>query len=203
MEPAQLGAFVVFSLVGSFTPGPNTTIATTTAANFGFRATVPHILGVPFGFSALLALGTLGVAGVLVSVPAAAGVLKWGGVAYLLYLAWFLARAALPAGDAAGGGPGRRPLTFLESALFQFANPKAWMLAVATAGTYATGARVAQRTTLLCVVFAVACFVSLVAWAWAGAALRRHLGPGRRRRWFNAAMGGSLAATALWMAVAT
>ena len=203
MESTQLWAFVVFSLVGSFTPGPNTTIATTTAANFGFRATVPHILGVPFGFSTLLALGTLGVAGLLLSVPAAAGVLKWGGIAYLLYLAWLLARAALPAGDAAAGGPGGRPLTFLESALFQYANPKAWMLTVATAATYASGARIAERTALLCVVFAVACVVSLVAWAWAGAALRRHLGPGRRRRWFNAAMGASLAATALWMAVAT
>ena len=202
MESAQLGAFVVFSLVGSFTPGPNTAIATTTAANFGFRATVPHILGVTLGFSTLLALGTLGVAGLLVSVPAAAGILKWGGVAYLLYLAWLLGRAALPDAGAAGRGPGGRPLTFIESALFQFANPKAWMLAVATAGTYASEARVAERTTLLCVVFAAACFVSLVAWAWAGAALRRHLGTGRRR-WFNAAMGGSLAATASWMAVAT
>jgi threonine/homoserine/homoserine lactone efflux protein len=65
MEPAQLWAFVVFSLVGSFTPGPNTTVATATGANFGFRAALPHILGVPFGFSTMLALGTLGVAGLL------------------------------------------------------------------------------------------------------------------------------------------
>jgi threonine/homoserine/homoserine lactone efflux protein len=158
---------------------------------------------VPFGFSTLLAFGTLGAAGLLVSIPAAAGILKWGGVAYLLYLAWLLARAALPTGEAAAGGPGGRPLTFLESALFQFANPKAWMLAVATGGTYASGARIAERTALVCVVFAVACFASLVAWAWAGAGLRRHLAAGRRRRWFNAAMGGLLAATALWMAVAT
>src|SRR5437660_870237 len=143
MEPVQLWAFVVFSLVGSFTPGPNTTIATVTAANFGFRATVPHILGVPFGFSTLLALGTLGMAGLLLSTPAAAGALKWAGVAYLLYLAWLLARPAAPAGDGGRGGPGGRPLTFLESALFQYANPKAWMLAIATAATYASGARLA------------------------------------------------------------
>jgi threonine/homoserine/homoserine lactone efflux protein len=77
------------------------------------------------------------------------------------------------------------------------------MLAVATAGTYASGAPIAERTAVICGVFALACVASLVAWAWAGAALRRHLGAGRRRRWFNAAMGGSLAATALWMAVAT
>jgi threonine/homoserine/homoserine lactone efflux protein len=203
MEPIQLWALVVFSLVGSFTPGPNTTIATVTAANFGFRATVPHILGVPFGFSTLLALGMLGVAGLLLSAPAAADALKWAGIAYLLYLAWLLARPAAPAGNSGRGGPGGRPLTFIESALFQYANPKAWMLAVATAATYANGARLAERTALICVVFAVACIASLVAWAWAGAALRRHLVVGRRRLWFNAAMGGSLAATAVWMAVAT
>jgi threonine/homoserine/homoserine lactone efflux protein len=56
---------------------------------------------------------------------------------------------------------------------------------------------------LICGVFSAACVASLVAWAWVGAALRRHLEAGRRRQWFNAAMGGSLAATALWMAVAS
>jgi threonine/homoserine/homoserine lactone efflux protein len=203
MESAQLWALVVFSLVGSFTPGPNTTIATTTAANFGFRATVPHILGVPFGFSSLLALGSLGAAGLLLSVPAAAEALRWAGIAYLLYLAWLLARAARPARDGAAGGLAGRPLTFVESALFQYANPKAWMLAVATAGTYMTGSGVATRVGLICGVFSAACVASLVAWAWVGAALRRHLEAGRRRQWFNAAMGGSLAATALWMAVAS
>jgi threonine/homoserine/homoserine lactone efflux protein len=202
MESAQLWAFVVFSLVGSFTPGPNTTIATITGANFGFRAAVPHILGVPFGFSTLLALGTLGIAGLLLSAPAAAGAVKWVGIAYLLYLAWMLAHAAPPSEGGGPGGRGRRPLTFVQSALFQFANPKAWMLAVATAGTYASRAHVAERTAVICLVFAGACVVSLAAWAWAGAALRRWLGPGRRRQCFNVVMGGSLAATALWMAVA-
>lgn len=203
MEPAQLWAFVAFSLVGSFTPGPNTTIATTTAANFGFRATVPHILGVPFGFSTLLALGSLGAAGVLLSAPGAAGALKWAGVAYLLYLGWLLTRAAMPGADGRPGGPAGRPLTFVESALFQYANPKAWMLAVATGGTYMSSTGVAARIALICAVFAVACVASLVTWAWVGAALRRYLGAGRRRQWFNAVMGGSLAATALWMALTT
>jgi threonine/homoserine/homoserine lactone efflux protein len=203
VEPGQLWAFAVFSLVGSFTPGPNTAIATATAANFGFRATVPHILGVPVGFSTLLGLGSLGVAGVLLSLPAAALVLRWTGIAYLLYLAWLLARAPRPAGTGAAGRLAGRPLTFVESALFQYANPKAWMLVVATAATYMTGAGVATRIGLICGVWSIACVASLVAWAWMGAALRRPLKTGRRLRWFNAAMGGSLAATALWMAVAT
>jgi len=201
METSGLLAFVVFSLVGSFTPGPNVAIATATAANFGFRATLPHIFGVPVGFSTMVALAGLGVIGVLLALPAAAGAIKWAGVAYLLYLAWLIARA----GRATSDGPpalGSRPLTFLESALFQYANPKAWMLTVATAGTYMSGRGLAAHTAVACAVFAVACIASLVAWAWVGAALREWLGVGRRRWWFNMAMGLSLAATALWMAVA-
>jgi len=202
MDTSGLVAFVVFSLVGSFTPGPNVAIATATGANFGFRATVPHILGVPVGFSTMVALASLGVVGVLLALPAAAGAIKWAGVAYLLYLAWLIARAGRAASDGASG-PGRRPLTFLESALFQYANPKAWMLTVATAGTYVGDRGVAAHAVVACAVFGVACVASLAAWAWVGAALREWLRVGRRRWWFNAAMGLSLAATALWMAVAT
>jgi threonine/homoserine/homoserine lactone efflux protein len=153
MEPAQLGAFVVFSLVGSFTPGPNNTIATATAANFGFRAALPHIFGVPFGFSTMLALGSLGAVGLLLSLPTAAGAIKWAGIAYLVYLGWLLIRAARPRPDHAPGTLAARPLTFLESALFQYANPKAWMLATATAGTFMSGRDVATRAALICMVF--------------------------------------------------
>lgn len=203
MEPAQLGAFVVFSLVGSFTPGPNNTIATATAANFGFRAALPHIFGVPFGFSTMLALGSLGAVGLLLSLPTAAGAIKWAGIAYLVYLGWLLIRAARPTPDHAPGTLAARPLTFLESALFQYANPKAWMLATATAGTFMSGRDVATRAALICMVFSATCIASLAVWAWMGAALRRWLRTSRRRWWFNAAMGLSLAATALWMAVTT
>ena len=202
MDPAQLWAFVAFSLVGSFTPGPNTAIATATGANFGFRATLPHIFGVPVGFSAMLALVSLGVAGILLSLPGAAGAIKWIGIAYLLYLGWLLIRRSHAAPDGARAA-GVRPLTFLQSALFQLANPKAWMLTVATAGTYMSGRGVAARVALLCVVFGAACMISLVAWAWVGASLRAWLRAGRRLRWFNAAMGALLAATAVWMAVTT
>jgi threonine/homoserine/homoserine lactone efflux protein len=198
MDTTQLWAFVAFSMVGSFTPGPNTTIATVTGANFGFRAAVPHIVGVPFGFSTLLALGSLGVAGVLLALPAAGGVIKWVGVLYLLYLGWLLARSAR-LNDASVA----RPLSFWQSAVFQYVNPKAWLLAVATASGYVPGAGLPARTTLICAVWAATCFASLVAWAWLGASLREWLRVGNRLRGFNALMAGALVATAIWMAATT
>ena len=197
MDTAQLWALVAFSMVGSFTPGPNNTIATATGANFGFRAAVPHIVGVPFGFATLLALGSLGVAGILLALPAAAGAIKWVGVLYMLYLGWLLARSAR-LNDARVA----RPLTFWQSAVFQYLNPKAWLLAAATASAYVPGLDVASRTALICAVWATTCIASLVAWAWLGSALREWLRVGSRLRAFNALMALSLVATAIWMAAA-
>jgi threonine/homoserine/homoserine lactone efflux protein len=195
METAQLWAFVVFSLVGSFTPGPNTTIATATGANFGFRAVVPHIAGVPFGMSTMLVLGSLGVAGIMLALPAAAGVIKWVGGLYMLYLGWLLLRPARW-GDARVA----RPLTFWQSAVFQYVNPKAWMLVVATTSAYIPGHGVSAHTTLICAMWSGACVLSLVAWAWLGAALREWLRVGNRLRGFNALMALALITAAIWMA---
>jgi threonine/homoserine/homoserine lactone efflux protein len=198
MDQAQIGALVALAVVGSFTPGPNTTIATATGAHFGFRAVVPHLVGVPVGFATLLALGSLGVAGVLLALPGAVAVIRWAGVTYMVYLGALLLRAARP-----GEVRLPRPFTFAQSVAFQYANPKAWMLAAATASAAVPGANAAARTALVCALFAGACVASLAAWAWLGASLRRWLRTEPRRRAFNAAMALSLLATAAWLAVAT
>jgi threonine/homoserine/homoserine lactone efflux protein len=191
----QLLALITLAVAGSFTPGPNNTIATVTAANHGFRATVPHMLGVPLGFSTLLIAGSLGVAAVLIAHPLLAQVIKWAGIVYLLYIAWLIAGAS-SLGDRAVA----RPLTLWQSALFQYANPKAWMLAAATAATFMAQGASLLRTTVIVGVYALAAFTSLVLWAALGAGLRAWLQQGRRLRMFNLAMGLLLAATAVWMA---
>lgn len=193
----QLLALITLAVAGSFTPGPNNTIATVTAANHGFRAAVPHMLGVPLGFASMLVAGSLGVAAVLIAHPLLAQLIKWLGIAYLLYIAWLIARAS-----SLGDRTLARPLTFWQSAAFQYANPKAWMLAAATAATFmAQGANVA-RTSVIVVVYALAAFSSLVLWAALGAALQAWLRQGQRLRVFNLVMGALLAATALWMSFA-
>jgi threonine/homoserine/homoserine lactone efflux protein len=121
-----------------------------------------------------------------------------GGVLYMLYLGWLLLRPARWR-DARVA----RPLTFWQSAMFQYANPKAWMLAAATAGAYVPGQSVPLRATLVCAVWSGACVLSLVAWAWLGAALREWLRVGSRLRAFNALMALALIATAVWMAAAS
>ncbi len=199
MNADQLLALAVFAVVGSFTPGPNNAIAAATGANYGFAAALPHIAGVPFGFSTMLLAAAGGVAALVVASPALSALIKWLGIAYLLWLAWGLARSR---GDGSIGGPFELPLPFWQSALFQYLNPKAWMLSVATAAAWLADDRPWQRAAVVCVVFSIACAASLVLWAWLGAALRRWLAHGARMRAFNVAMGTALAATAVWVGVA-
>jgi threonine/homoserine/homoserine lactone efflux protein len=196
MRAEQLIALIVFALAGSFTPGPNNTIASVTGANHGLRAVIPHIFGVPFGFSTMLIAGGLGAAALIIAHPLLAAAIKWIGIAYLLYIAW-----AIMSADKVGDGTLAPPLTFWQSAAYQYANPKAWMLAAATAGTYMAADGATIRVAIICVVFSIACAASLVVWAAAGAALKRWLQQGARLRTFNVAMGATLALTAFWMAI--
>ncbi len=196
MPADQLLALVTLAVVGSFTPGPNNTIAAVTGANHGFRAAVPHMLGVPLGFSSMLVAGSLGVAALLLAQPWLAAAIKWIGVAYLLWIAYQIARAGQLADRSVA-----RPLSLWQSAAFQYANPKAWMLAAATAGTFMAHGATLLRTAIIVAVFALAALGSLLLWAWVGAALRGWLAVGRRIASFNLSMGALLAATALWMAL--
>ncbi|HEU0199026.1 MAG TPA: LysE family translocator [Burkholderiaceae bacterium] len=201
MTPDQFFALVLFALTGSFTPGPNNTIATITGANFGWRAAVPHILGVPFGFASMLLAAAAGVAALILASSTLIVAIKWLGIAYLLWLAWTLAHSRAQLADKANG-PFRLPLTFSQSALFQYLNPKAWMLTMATAGAFLAGDRPLQRGAVVMLVFSLCAFASLVVWAWLGAALRQWLTQGTRLRAFNRCMAALLAATALWMGFA-
>jgi len=201
MSGDQLLALVMFAFAGTFTPGPNTTIATITGANFGLRAVVPHMLGVPVGFATMLLAAAAGAAAIVLAFPFAAQVLKWAGVAYLIWLAFMLARSST-SGLAQLSGPFKLPLTFVQSAAFQCLNPKAWMLSVATAGAFFAGDSPLTRGALAAVVFGIAATASIAVWASIGAALRGWLSHGARLRIFNVVMGLLLGATALSMALA-
>ena len=198
MPLEQLLALTILAFVGSFTPGPNNMIATVTGANHGFRAALPHILGVPFGFSSMLIVGAAGVAALLLTYPFIAALIKWAAIAYLLFIAWQLARPHVSGKDLSR--PGMKPLSFWQSVAFQYANPKAWMLAAATAGSFMASNASIARIAIVVLVFSTAAIASLITWTWVGAALRSWLSVGSRMRFFNVAMGVLLAATALWLA---
>jgi threonine/homoserine/homoserine lactone efflux protein len=200
MGQDQFAALIAFAAVASFTPGPNNTIAAATGANFGLRAVLPHVFGVPVGFSSMLLATTGGVAALLLATPTLATLLKWIGVAYLLWLSWQLVRPTA-VGTEPASGPFSLPLGFAQSAVFQYLNPKAWMFALATATAFVNGEAPLQRAAVVVVICAVFTFLSLLLWGWLGAALRGWLAHNSRLRVFNVTMGLLLAATALWMGI--
>ncbi|MGH6623315.1 MAG: LysE family translocator [Burkholderiaceae bacterium] len=195
MPAEQLSALLLLAIVGSFTPGPNTTIATVTGAHYGVRATVPHMLGVPFGFATMLVAGALGISAAMLATPLLPLAIKWIGIAYLLWIARQIAGSS-----ASATGTVMRPFSFWQSAAFQFVNPKAWMLTMATVATFMGDPFSRTRLGLIVLVFVIAAFASLVLWAAVGAGLREWLAVGTRLRSFNRIMGLMLAATAGWMA---
>ncbi|MDZ4094494.1 MAG: LysE family translocator, partial [Paracoccaceae bacterium] len=115
-----LAALIAFAFVTSVTPGPNNLMLMASGANFGFRRTTPHMLGVALGFVVMAMLVGLGLVGVFHRWPSAVTALKVVSIAYMLWLAWEIAHAAAP-NEAGMQG---QPMTFLQAAAFQWINPK-------------------------------------------------------------------------------
>ena len=183
-------ALIAFALVTSLTPGPNNLMLLASGANFGFRRTVPHMLGVSLGFCVMLLLLGLGLAQVFTLYPWVHTALKAVSVAYLLYLAWRIAHAAAP-GDGAAGG---RPFSFLQAAAFQWVNPKAWAMALTTVTVY-TEAGAWGALLVATALFGGINFPSVALWVTLGQQVRRFLTDARRLRLFNWTMAALLVAS--------
>lgn len=194
MSHEALLALSVFAFVTSISPGPSNLMLLASGANFGFARTAPQVLGVTLGFKSVL-LGTgLGLGALLTAWPGLHLALKIGGGAYLLYLAW---RIGMSRSMDAAGEVEARPLTFLESAAFQWINPKAWVVAVTAMAVYASPDAPFLSVALVSTTFTLINLPSVSAWAGFGVALKGFLSNPRRLKWFNIAMGLLLAGT-LW-----
>ncbi len=174
---------LLFAVVMAATPGPNNVMVTAAAARFGLRRTVAHIGGVGVGFAVMLLLTGIGLGAVFVAVPILRRVLALASMAWMLWLAVAIARAAAPGEGAAAA----RPFTFLQAALFQWVNPKAWMIAVTVVATRATAGPAWLSALVIALVFLGVTLPIVATWAAAGHALGRHL-TGPWFRLFNVAM---------------
>ncbi|MEL7459462.1 MAG: LysE family translocator [Pseudomonadota bacterium] len=182
----------LFVLVAIFTPGPNNMMLLASGANFGLRRTLPHMLGITVGHSAMVVILGLGLAQVFRAYPVIETVLKMVCLAYLLYLAWRIANAA-PPGEAEASG---KPLTFFEAAAFQWVNPKAWAVALTAVTAYLPGSG-AIAVALCAAVFIAVSLPSVSLWAGAGTAIRGWLAVPGRLRVFNWTMAGVLVLSTL------
>jgi threonine/homoserine/homoserine lactone efflux protein len=183
-----LVAFIVFALASLFTPGPNNLMLMTSGVNYGFRRTLPHALGVAFGFGFLVLVVGLGLGELFAAFPLLYTVLKFAGAGYLVYLAWLIARA----GPAKASGGRSRPLTFLQAAAFQWINAKALVMAVGAISTYAAIAAFPLNVALMVAIFVALGLVSSSTWTLFGTSLRAIVTDPKRVRTFNLVMAAAL-----------
>ena len=179
----------LFGISGAFTPGPNNIMLTASGVNFGFRRTIPHILGIAFGFAFMNLSVGVGLGGVFAAYPQLHMVLKYVSAAYLVFLAYKIAIA----GQAQDGDGRAKPFTFFQAAAFQWVNPKAWAIAISAVSAFTTvGGNLFAEVLFMTVIFLIVTFPSASSWAFFGTVIARFLHNPTRLRVFNFAMAGLL-----------
>ncbi len=190
MTTEQAVAFLIFAVVAAVTPGPSNVMVTAAGANAGILRGLPCLFGVTTGMGLMMFLVPLGLGSLVLAHPLALRALNWGGAAFLLWLAWKIATSASL--DSATAGD---PVGYVGAAVFQWVNPKAWLVAASAAGTFLhadSGSPVVQAASLGGL-FALAALPSGFLWLAFGASVHHVLGTRRRLRAFNITMGVLLA----------
>ncbi|TLF52090.1 LysE family translocator [Halomonas urmiana] len=185
---ALVGPMMLFAISMSATPGPNNMMLTASGANFGFLRTLPHMLGISIGVMGLMGAVALGLGTLFEQWPPLQQGLKLIGSVYLLWLAYRIATAPPPDGDLADAGA--RPLTFWQAAVFQFANPKAWVMAISGIASFTlSGDAFLASAVVVIAVMGMTNLPSIALWAGFGVAVGRLMTTRRHWRIFNAVMG--------------
>ncbi len=179
-------ALIGFAAISSITPGPNNLMLMASGANFGLVRTVPHMLGVSFGFVFMVVLVGAGLVQVFDAFPVTYTVLKVVSVTYLLYLAWKIASNRKPLRGAQASG---KAMTFLQAAAFQWVNPKAWTMALTALGVYAPPSPTLMNILVVAGVFGLTNFPAITTWVLMGQQLSRFLNTPRRLMIFNVTAG--------------
>jgi threonine/homoserine/homoserine lactone efflux protein len=184
-------SLVTFVFAGLFSPGPNVVMLTASGARFGFRPTVPHVLGVAVGVGITAGLTGLGLGALLLAAPALKLALQIVAAGWILWLAWKLFKATQTSRQEAGD----RPFTFLEAVLFQWVNPKVWAVALAASAFVAEQGPIGAGAALAITFSGVNLCVCLF-WSSAGHLLGRLLSDERLWRIFMTGMAAVMAFSA-------
>ena len=131
----MLLSILSFSSATFFSPGPNNLMLLSSGLTFGYKQTIPHILGIVIGFPLMVVAVGLGVGTLFKLFPLAYTILKIIGTLYLLWMAWKIATSK---GKLSSQSKTAKPFSFIQSALFQWVNPKAWIIAITAISSFTT-----------------------------------------------------------------
>jgi threonine/homoserine/homoserine lactone efflux protein len=187
--------FATYYFVMSITPGPNNVMLTASGANFGFRRTLPHMLGISAGCAVQLVAVCAGLGALFSHWPVLQTILQWVGAAYLVWLGWKL----VGSGEV-GERQAAQPVSFLQAAGFQFVNPKAWVMSLSAVALFLPpDMHVVAGSAYLIAMMLVVNLPCIAVWALFGSSLRGFLTQRSRRLAFNIVMAVALAATGVIM----
>jgi len=186
MTTEQTAAFVLFAVVAAVTPGPSNVMLTAAGANGGVVRGLPCLVGVTAGMGLMMFVVPLGLGSLILRNPLVLKALNWAGAAFLLWLSWKIATSRRM-----DSLPESRPVGFIGAAVFQWVNPKSWLVTASAAGAFlhtGAGSPVLQSA-LLGGLFVLVALPSCFVWLAFGATAQRLLQTPRRLRAFNITMG--------------
>ncbi len=180
---------IVFSFSMAFTPGPNNIMVTASGVNFGFRRSLPHMIGIAVGVFIMVMIVGLGLAQIFIYEPRLQTALKYIGACYLIFLAWRISQTPFGQKETIIGSP----VKFWQAVLFQWVNPKGWVFALGTLTTYTTASgNMITETFGIALINTLTSFLSVVIWGSFGSAMSPYLSNERSRKLFNHLMAGLL-----------
>lgn len=175
---------MVFAFVMSVTPGPNNLMLLASGVNYGFRRSIPHMIGISLGFMFMIIVMGFGLGQIFERYPVTYDIMRYGGGAYMLWLAWKIANSG-PIGEGKTSGS---PMTLMQAALFQWVNPKAWAITISAIATYTHGNSSIWPVLIIALVCGVVNFPTIGVWAMFGVLLRNLLMQPKFLRIFNVSM---------------
>ncbi|HEV8227466.1 MAG TPA: LysE family translocator [Methylomirabilota bacterium] len=186
MSTEQTAAFILFAVVAAVTPGPSNVMLTAAGANGGVVRGLPCLIGVTTGMGLMMFVVPLGLGSLILRNPLVLKALNWAGAAFLLWLSWKIATSRRM-----DSLPESRPVGFFGAAVFQWVNPKSWLVTASAAGAFlhtGAGSPVLQSA-FLGGLFVLVALPSCFVWLAFGATAQRLLQTPRRLRAFNITMG--------------
>ncbi len=169
---AMLLPIASFTLAGVLSPGPNNIMLLSSGLTFGYKNTIPHILGIILGFTLMVVCVGLGIGALFETFPFIFTILKYIGISYLFWMAWHIASSK--GGINTQMSDKDKPFTFLQAAIFQWVNPKAWVMAITSTATFTTSAEHAfMQVLIIAFIFLLSGSISCNIWTLGGVYVKK------------------------------
>ena len=179
-----MAPILTFAMTAAITPGPNNIILSTNAVNYGFKETIPLILGVFFGFLSVLSLCLLGIGEVYESFPNFKTFIKIVATIFLTYLAYKIFNSSEFSDNS-----NKKRFTFKDIYFFQLINPKAVSVSMSSSAIFIQNQfSYLEEFVLIFICFTISTSTSAIVWAAIGHSFRKYLNDKRKIIFFNRVM---------------